>query len=1599
MYRKNPAFSLVRKGFLRLSGSTHSILMTFLLSLFTRKSQGVAFLGRVRLPWNASVLIRANFLALSILCIGFSSSAFADPDAVVELPLDEGSGLVAGDVSGRDNDGLLNGAVFEANTADGSPFAVRFDGVDDYIDLGKLDVSGSGLSLTTWFKADSFPGSWRDARLISKASGTAANDHVFMLSTIRVDAATRLRARVRVGGVTRTLVASSGNVMTGVWYHAALTYDEAMLRLYLDGIEVGSTSLTGMVDIKPSVSVAVGSQPPGSGGKFFDGVLDDVRILQRALSASEVANIAVLGGSQPASGVEYTLEVNSSGSGEVTLDPPGGIYTEGTAVTLTAVAGAGWEFTDWSGDLSGTQNPANLVINANSVVSATFDIDTTAPIISDIQVIPGDTSATVSWSTDELTTGVVDYGETSSYEFGFVEDTALLQNHTITLTGLNPDTTHHLQITAMDNANNSAVSSDVSFITTSDSGTANTSGASDSGTSDIQSDDFHANTLDTTIWTFVDPLNDGSVTVNGTQALISVPAGTSHDVWSTGNNAPRLMQSAQDTDFELEVKFESLLSERYQMHGLLAEQDADNFVRVDFYSDGNNIRAFAAVFENGSSLVQNNVVLNVNPTTLYMRLKREGNVWTQLYSEDGVNWQTAGNFTHALVVNAVGVFAGNFTPNPAYTAVVDYFFNTASPIDPEDGETQHTLTVNVTGSGSVTKNPDKANYQSGDTVELTAIPSTGWTFDSWSGDATGFNNPINVTIDADLVIDASFIQGSVEYSLDVNSAGSGQVTLDPPGGLYNEGTEVTLTAVADANWEFTGWSGDLNGTQNPATLVMTANSAVTANFDSDTTAPVISNIQVVPSGTSARVSWSTDESTTGEVKYGETTSYEFVLVEDTALLQNHSLTLTNLTPGVTYHLQITATDNAGNSADSSDVTFTTTNDNSGIQSDDFNASTLDTTLWNFVNPLNDGSVTVNGTQALISVPAGTSHDVWSTGNDAPRLMQSTSDTDFEIEVKFESVLSDRYQMQGLLAEQDADNFVRVDFYSDGSNTRAFAAVFENGSASVQANVVLDLSGAPTTYMRLKREGDFWTQRYSEDGTNWQTVSTFTHSLAVSAVGVFAGNFTPNPAYTAVVDYFFNTASPIVPEDGETQHTLTVNVTGSGSVTMNPDKASYQPGETVELTAIPSTGWIFDSWSGDVAGLDNPISVTMDADLVIDASFVQGAVEYTLDVNTVGSGQVTLDPPGGLYNEGTEVTLTAVADANWEFSNWSGDLNGTQNPATLVMTANSDVTANFDTGTTATAPVIDLFYGSQQVFGAGGLGQPWVNILGNITDPDGVASASYSLNGDPEVELSLGPDQRRLDEEGDFNADIPADQFIEGDNTVEIRATDLDGNESVRNVTVNFTDSYIPTLPHTVDWGNETSIQDVAQIVDGDWVLEGDTVRNQEMGYDRLIAIGDVSWVDYEATFHVTLNEIEPYYDAPSNGPVLGLIARWPGHVSNGSQPAWRYWPFGMFVFYKWWKNGGVAWYMDDDDSRLDSHQTNSGVIQGTEYIFKIRVKTLGDGSTRYQFKKWPVSAGEPSQWLLEGTVAAGNDVPSGSLLIVSHHVDISVGQVSIVPAP
>jgi uncharacterized repeat protein (TIGR01451 family)/uncharacterized repeat protein (TIGR02543 family) len=68
----------------------------------------------------------------------------------------------------------------------------------------------------------------------------------------------------------------------------------------------------------------------------------------------------------------FNLIINIDGNGNVVKDPDQSTYLEGTLVELTAVADPGWTFSHWSGDLTGSANPENIVMDSNKTVTAHF---------------------------------------------------------------------------------------------------------------------------------------------------------------------------------------------------------------------------------------------------------------------------------------------------------------------------------------------------------------------------------------------------------------------------------------------------------------------------------------------------------------------------------------------------------------------------------------------------------------------------------------------------------------------------------------------------------------------------------------------------------------------------------------------------------------------------------------------------------------------------------------------------------------------------------------------------------------------------------------------------------------------------------------------------------------------------------------------------------------------------------------------------------------------------------------------------------------------------------------------------------------------------
>ncbi|MEZ4515532.1 MAG: DUF1349 domain-containing protein [Chloroflexota bacterium] len=428
--------------------------------------------------------------------------------------------------------------------------------------------------------------------------------------------------------------------------------------------------------------------------------------------------------------------------------------------------------------------------------------------------------------------------------------------------------------------------------------------------------------------------------------------------------------------------------------------------------------------------------------------------------------------------------------------------------------TYYTFNTSTNGQGTVTKQPDKPEYQSGETVTLTATADPGWVFINWSGDLDTTTNPTQVMMDSNKSVTANFALAG-PYSLSVDTEGSGYVNIDPEKDEYNGGDSVTLTPVPVAGWIFSHWKGDLTGSADPATVIMDENKAITAVFIQ----PIVS----------------------------------------------------------------------------------------GPPTDNFDNCVVDS-QWTFENPLGDGAASANGTQLVLAVPADVEHNVYTSGNDSARVVQATKNEDFTVEVKFDSHLEEDGTMQGIIVEQDDQNFMRFDFYKRSGNVTVYAAAFTNLVADYTNAKATIADVAPPTYLRVNRMGDSWELLYSFDGKTWTSAYTFDHVINVQKVGIFAGNFKVKsviPAHTLVADYFYNVLDPTKPAD---QSLLTVNVDGNGQVQRTP-AAPYQCGQSVTLTATPDTGAQFAGWSGDATGTTNPLLVVLDTRKTVTAAFTGGTTAY------------------------------------------------------------------------------------------------------------------------------------------------------------------------------------------------------------------------------------------------------------------------------------------------------------------------------------------------------------------------------------------------------
>jgi hypothetical protein len=226
------------------------------------------------------------------------STGVAQPAGLVlALGFDEAAGATAVDSSTSG----MNGTIRQALRVPGKfGRALQFDGVDDWVTVADLTTTATspidlttGMTLSAWVNPTVMSG-WET--ILMKERGSAGAGLLAYALYAHDGAPLAVGVPVPAGYVRTNPVASTvdravrGNtaLTLGAWTHIATTYDGARQHFFVNGVEIGTgVAGTGSINVANG-AIRIGGNN-SSTGEFFQGLIDEVRVYNRALSAAEIA--------------------------------------------------------------------------------------------------------------------------------------------------------------------------------------------------------------------------------------------------------------------------------------------------------------------------------------------------------------------------------------------------------------------------------------------------------------------------------------------------------------------------------------------------------------------------------------------------------------------------------------------------------------------------------------------------------------------------------------------------------------------------------------------------------------------------------------------------------------------------------------------------------------------------------------------------------------------------------------------------------------------------------------------------------------------------------------------------------------------------------------------------------------------------------------------------------------------------------------------------------------------------------------------------------------------------------------------------------------
>lgn len=428
------------------------------------------------------------------------------PDNLVAYwKFDEGSGTKAVDTAYGDHTGTISGATYSTTVPSSitfdDPYSLDFDGVNDGVSTSLSLNNYSAFTLAGW----AYP------RTAATGEGWFGANDVFEFFFTGTNGVKCWTPR---GEVDWTFTPAT---FLNRWHHITCLGTGSSVILYVDGTQVASTAhtVTSNYGTGDTFSIGLGVQNGGTSGPF-DGLIDDVRVYNRALTPAEMNSLGT-GSEEPvnnptistfspadnATGVALSPSLIATFSTTTIATSTGtiGLYTtsgnvlvesipvtgsriakSGAAMTITpsATLNEGTEYYVW---IPGTAfvDGTGLYYGGTSA-STTWSFTTgdfSGPSISSVQASTSATSSVVTWTTQESASSKVVFGLTNAYGSTTAErDTSpRVTSHSVSLTPLASCARYHYAVVSRDASGNSATSTDAVFTTSGCEYTATTTAA------------------------------------------------------------------------------------------------------------------------------------------------------------------------------------------------------------------------------------------------------------------------------------------------------------------------------------------------------------------------------------------------------------------------------------------------------------------------------------------------------------------------------------------------------------------------------------------------------------------------------------------------------------------------------------------------------------------------------------------------------------------------------------------------------------------------------------------------------------------------------------------------------------------------------------------------------------------------------------------------------------------------------------------------------------------------------------------------------------------------------------------------------------------